>query len=263
MASLFHFRQTNLRARQVVDSLREYQIIVTSSLNCFCALLRTGSASHVTLSSFYQRLCEQTCSVCRDRYGDLVNLLTWTRCCSFCLRKRAPELRVATTATARRILRLSKESAKELPTLTTLPGIFSMDEKPRKIRVKVVHAQSALSAYYKEHSGDGPTLDTVSRPGLEFMACCALPNYDSRTKQLQNGISCAGCQIAVEDGINTDGTKWAFDVRDMVYSKDGFLKHFEWCEQAQLLWISSEYGTIEPTKYPHSCRKGGYFNSRE
>ncbi|KAH7054336.1 hypothetical protein B0J12DRAFT_450411 [Macrophomina phaseolina] len=263
MASIFHFWQTNLRARQIVDSLHEYQIVATSALNCLCALLRTGSASRVILSNFYQRLCEQTCSVCGDRYGDLISLLTWTRCCSTCLRKRAPELRVATAATVRRILRLSKELVEKLPSLTTLPGVFSMDEKPRKARVKVVDAQSALSAYYKGNSGSGPMLDRISRPDLEFMVCCALPSYNPRTKRIQNGVSCAGCQVAVEDGIDPSGADWLFDFRDMVYSIDGFLKHFEWCEQAQHLWTSSTCGTIEPAKYPHSCRIGGYFNRRQ
>ncbi|EKG19136.1 hypothetical protein MPH_03658 [Macrophomina phaseolina MS6] len=200
---------------------------------------------------------------CLPPYGDFISLLTWTRCCSTCLRKRAPELRVATTATVRRILRLSKELVEKLPSLITLPGVFSMDEKPRKARVKVVDAQSALSAYYKGNSGSGPMLDRISRPDLEFMVCCALPSYNPRTKRIQNGVSCAGCQVAVEDGIDPSGADWLFDFRDMVYSIDGFLKHFEWCEQAQHLWTSSACGTIEPAKYPHSCRSGGYFNRRQ
>lgn len=138
-----------------------------------------------------------------------------------------------------------------------------MDEKPRKAQVEIFDAQSAVSAYYKEHPGNGPTLDAVSKPGLEFMACCALKSYDPRTKRIQNGVSCAGCQVALEDGIVADGMRWEFDVRNMVYSKDRFLKHFEWCEEAQILWVSSKNGTVEPAKYPNSCRKGGFFKPRE
>ncbi|KAK8236034.1 hypothetical protein HDK90DRAFT_262050 [Phyllosticta capitalensis] len=162
----------------------------------------TGSASHVTLSMFYRHFCEQTCSVCQSGYGDLVNLLTWTRCCPACLQKRVPELRVATAASARRILGLSKGSIKTLPSLKSVPGVFSMDEKPRAARVQVVGAQSALSAFGDADPESAQTADMVSRPGLEFMACCALPNYDPLTKRIQNGVSCAGCQLVVEAGID-------------------------------------------------------------
>ncbi|KAF2135418.1 uncharacterized protein K452DRAFT_22863 [Aplosporella prunicola CBS 121167] len=76
MNTLVHFRQVSLRAREVVGLLHEYRIIASSALNCFCALLRTSAAFHITLSDFYHRLCEQTCSICGDGFGDLVNLLT-------------------------------------------------------------------------------------------------------------------------------------------------------------------------------------------
>ena len=41
MHSLFKFRQINLRSRQMVDSLSQYQRVVSHGLNLFCALLRT------------------------------------------------------------------------------------------------------------------------------------------------------------------------------------------------------------------------------
>lgn len=77
-----------------------------------------------------------------------------------------------------------------------------MDEKPRAARVQVVGAQSALSAFGDADPESAQTADMVSRPGLEFMACCALPNYDPLTKRIQNGVSCAGCQLVVEAGID-------------------------------------------------------------
>ena len=95
------------------------------------------------------------------------------------------------------------------------------------------------------------------------MASCALPYYDKVIGDIEYGISCAGCQIALEDIIGTKCERWAFEVRDKVYARDGFLKHFKWCEQAQLLWTSSCEGNKRPIELPEGARRGGYFKKRE
>ncbi|KAF2789271.1 hypothetical protein K505DRAFT_96613 [Melanomma pulvis-pyrius CBS 109.77] len=267
IVSLLYLRQTNARARHVINALHEYQIVTTHALDPLYALLRTRSASRVTLLGFYRLLCTQSCSLCKDQYGDLVYLPTWNRCCSNCVRSGAPELYLVTLTTVKRVLHLSKTSLAKLPAFTTLPGIYSMDERSYSSRTTIVPTQSALSAYSEENGGTGPGRDLLNklhdRPVLTFMACCAIPSYNPQTHQIENGISCAGCQLALQDGISTGMGEWACDVRDMVYSRDGFLKHFVWCEQAQVLWLGSNNGTVEPPKLPYSCKKGGYFTPRE
>ncbi|KAJ5091852.1 hypothetical protein NUU61_006722 [Penicillium alfredii] len=54
-----------------------------------------------------------------------------------------------------------------------------------------------------------------------------------------------------------------FEARDKVYAQDRFLEHFRWCEQAQLLWRSSDEGKSCPTKLPETARRGSFFNKRE
>jgi hypothetical protein len=267
VSSIFYLRQTNARARHVVNALHEFQIVTTHASNAFCALLRTHSASRVSLQEFYRIICTQICSLCTTRYGDLVYLPTWFRCCSQCVRSGDPRVRTVTLASVKRVLHLSKESLEKLPALTTLPGIYTMDERPRSSRMTIVPIQSALSTYSEENCGTRPTQDVVDKlsaqPILTFMACCALLSYNLRTKQIENGMSCAGCQLALQDGISTGTGDWACDVRDMVYSRSGFLEHFVWCEQAQALWLDSNNGTVEPSRLPYSCKKGGYFRPRE
>jgi hypothetical protein len=51
MHSLFSFRQTSLRSRQTVDSIKQYQMVVSHGLNLFCALLRTRVANPFKLGS--------------------------------------------------------------------------------------------------------------------------------------------------------------------------------------------------------------------
>lgn len=262
IASLFAFRQVNLRARQIVTVLPEYRLLATYALNCLCALLRTKSASWVTLSDFQRLLCHQSCSLCGSMYGDLVHLINWIRCCSACIRRRPQQTRTMTAASAKRVFQLSNISMKGIRTLRSLPGKYSMEETSRKRRINIVSAQSALSAFRREGSGAELSMDKVAeQPYLDFMACCALPYYDLECKRVQNGVSCAGCQLEVEENTNSD--ELAANLRDMVYSQESFLGHFQLCKQAQLLWQSSDGGKIEPAKMPYGCKRGGYFNPRQ
>ncbi|KAJ4009615.1 hypothetical protein NW766_008735 [Fusarium irregulare] len=99
--SLFRLRQTNLRAREAVDSLKEYQIIVSHGLNLLCALLRTDLARDILLLDFYDVLCTKICSICGE-FGGFVSLLSWARCCFRCITRSAPRARVCTLAGAQK-----------------------------------------------------------------------------------------------------------------------------------------------------------------
>jgi hypothetical protein len=258
--SLFKLRQVNNRARQVVNALLEYQIVTKHALNPLCALLRTRSASRVTLLDFYHLLCTQCCSICEDRYGDLVYLPTWIRCCSYCVQSGAPRLCVADIESIKGILRPSRKSLAELPTIKTLSGIYTMDERKRLKETIIVPTQSALLAYSEEHDGAEPTLEMIrklqSYPIPAFVACCALPSYNPQTRQFENGLSCAGCQHASEADV---GVYSEDRFCDTVYSRDGFLQHFVWCGEAQDLWLESDNGTIKPPNLSDICKNGGYF----
>lgn len=60
------------------------------------------------------------------------------------------------------------------------------------------------------------------------MGSCALPYYDKVSGNVEQGISCAGCQLALEkDIIGSKGEKWASEARDKVYARDGFLATFQ------------------------------------
>ncbi|EHK15319.1 uncharacterized protein TRIVIDRAFT_38294 [Trichoderma virens Gv29-8] len=264
MHSLFTFRQTNLRSRQIVDSLNQYQMVATHGLNLFCALLRTRLANDIPLFDFYYALCTKACTLCGE-FGGFISLLTWTRCCFMCLRK-APETQIQPLASVRKQFRLTKSEINQLRTFKTLPGIYSMEESIYKSRIMIASPHQA-----KLISGREPQSPAQALPGnlgryrkLAFMGSCALPHYDGQTGKVEHGVSCAGCQLALEkDIIGSRGDKWAFEARDKVYSQDGFLEHFRWCEQAQLLWRSSSEGRNRPAELPEGARRGGYFNSRE
>jgi hypothetical protein len=97
-----------------------------------------------------------------------------------------------------------------------------------------------------------------------FMGSSALPYYNKLASKIERGMSCAGCQLAYEKGIiGSRGEGCASEARDKVYAQDGFLEHFQWCEQAQLLWESSDEGSKRPPELPVVLRRRGFFNRRE
>lgn len=262
MKSLFKLRQTSLRSRELVDSLRQYRTVVTHGLNLFCALLRTRLADNVSLVDFYNILCTKTCEFCGE-FAGFVSLLTWKRCCFPCL-LLAPTLQVQTLAATRKQFHLTKAEISRLKSFKTLPGVYSMAETKQKSRITVICVHQAISSVRKDALAQWQPVNSSQSNKLNFMGAIELPYYDQGTDKIERGLSCAGCQLALEkDIIGTRGEKWAFEVRDKVYSQDGFLDHFRWCEQAQELWKSSGEGVARPSELPEGARRGGYFNPRE
>ena len=263
MQSLFNFRQTNLKSREAVDSHRQYQMVVSHGLNLLCALLRTRLATGISLFDFYCALCTEACTICGE-FGGFISLLTWNRCCFQCLQE-ALETQVQTLAAVRKQFHMTKANLGLLKSFRTLPGIYSMEESVHKSRVTVVSVHQAMSVagQQTQASAQAQPANSGRNTKYNFMASCALPYYDNRAGRVEHGLSCAGCQLALEkDIIGAKGEKWAFEARDKVYSQDGLLGHFGWCEQAQLLWISSSEGDDQPTELPEAARRGGYFNNR-
>lgn len=142
MRSLFNFRQTDSRSRQTVDSLTQYQMVVSHGLNLFCALLQTRLAIDVSLSDFYCALCTKACTLCGE-FGEFISLLTWTRCCSKCL-QGALETQEQTLAAVRKQFHLTKAESDQLRSFKTLPGIYSMEESVYKSRITVVSLHQAI-----------------------------------------------------------------------------------------------------------------------
>lgn len=129
MHSLFKFRQINLRSRQLVDSLGQYQRVVSHALNLFCALLRTRIAIAISLLDFDNALCTKSCALC-GAFSGFISLLTWKRCCFECLRG-SPETQARTLGSVRKQLHMTKAESDRLRSFKSLPGIYSMNESTK------------------------------------------------------------------------------------------------------------------------------------
>lgn len=261
LESLFSFRQVSRRSREVVNSLREFYLIATHATNCLRAILRTRSAKAVTLCDLYWIFCQELCSICQDGFGDMLHLLTWRRCCSSCLQAGKAEIAVMTVGHAKRVLNLSAASVKKLRTLRTLPGIYTMHQTPYKRRYHVASLENVLALYCADNGCTEPPFSTSDiQPHLAYMSCCAFPAYDPNSCLLKHGVSCAGCQLALEWADTSPDA--LFQSRDVLYSETSFMKHFVHCKSAQDLWKSSNNGTTESPILPEFCNQGGYIGTR-
>ncbi|CAI7611925.1 unnamed protein product [Penicillium bialowiezense] len=70
ISSVFKFRQINPRAREFVDSIHQYQALVSHGINLFRGLLQTGLARQKSLSDFFELFCTMKCSFCENFGGD-------------------------------------------------------------------------------------------------------------------------------------------------------------------------------------------------
>lgn len=152
-----------------------------------------------------------------------------------------------------------KAEVGQLRSFKSLPGIYTMDESVYKSRITIISLhQATLNCRRQVQQQALPQIHSERNKKFDFMGSCALLYYDKRIDSVEHGMSCAGCQLAIEkDIIGTRGSYWGYDVRDKVYAQDGFLDHFPWCEQAQLLWRSSDKGRTLPPELPVSAWTSG------
>ncbi|KAF2878410.1 hypothetical protein BDV95DRAFT_589344 [Massariosphaeria phaeospora] len=198
--SLLQLRRTNARARQVVNAVREYRVVTAHAANAFCALLQTGMDARVTLRDFYSLLCTQSCEVCGNDYGDVVFLPKWIRCCSFCVRKDAREVRLAYVSDNETLLELVRAN---VPMLTTVPGQYGMDGMIFNRTITVTPTENAVVTRLSDLGGPMPSHKWMWRMSVEHlfasMGCSTVPVYDPQNRHVENGLSCLGCLFAIQD----------------------------------------------------------------
>ncbi|KAJ5340020.1 hypothetical protein N7452_006748 [Penicillium brevicompactum] len=93
--------------------------VVSHGINLFRAVLQTGLASRVALSSFYEILCTEKCSFCSN-FGGKVSIFIWKRCCFECLHSR-PETQICCFSWVQRYFNLTRDIETEMRSFRSLP----------------------------------------------------------------------------------------------------------------------------------------------
>ncbi|KAJ3562267.1 hypothetical protein NPX13_g8628 [Xylaria arbuscula] len=279
MQSVFNFRQTSLRLRDAVDSLPQYQLIVSYGLDLYCALLRTQHAPNVTLFDFHSVLCTKKCAFC-DNFGDFISLLIWQRCCFRCI-QLAPQASVQTLQSARTNYASNTNEAHQLMSLKLLKresyATGQFFPHPRNSLVSTQHAQSAWSARPRRREREEVDRRNYQHC-LSEMGACALPHYNTQKKELERGLSCAGCELNAAGRLwaarrawnpwipgiswiprDVDEVRWT--IYSKIYTRARFLEHFRWCKQAQRMWNLSKGGEELSFEKPDVALADGILSS--
>lgn len=231
LLSLFNLRQTCIRLRQMVHSLKQYKLVVQHGLNLFCALLRTQHAIHVTLPDVYSTLCTWDCEICGN-FAGFVFLPTWTRCCYPCLKlKKRTEM--YSTSSAPRLFKLTESEMEQLTVFRTLPGLYGGTNTVDKF-LSESHEDLVSSYQIQEITGKRYWCMSDERRMLTLMVSCALPYYHEATGHVERGMTCYGCDLG-STSPTMHGTLWT--IYDTLFTKETFLKHFAFCELAQWKWV--------------------------
>ncbi|KAK3317831.1 F-box domain-containing protein [Cercophora scortea] len=259
--SCFILRQVNRRAREVVSSLYNYRAVAKHGLETLRAVLRTGVARYLTISDLYRPLCLGGCRLCGSEFGGFLFLPTVTRCCFACVRE-SPRLWLVTLSALRRRSGMTRQRLTQMmPVMRSLPGRYMMEQKRQTQRWELLVREQSLEAL-------GFAITTRRRSGVpmispntaiwRYMVSTPLPLLNPTTGEVQHGLSCKGCQIALEiadaHGARSAGLS---ENRDRVYSREGYLEHFPTCAESITLWQESEAGTVS-IREPEFTRRGGY-----
>ncbi|RKU45453.1 hypothetical protein DL546_007578 [Coniochaeta pulveracea] len=251
--SALRFSQVNRSARQCIASIPQYRRLGKHALECIWALSRTGLASRIDVLSLHATLTTERCVVC-GLFGGFIFLPTCARCCVQCIAS-APSLRVVP------LRALSKASGVPIGRLkrsrevfNSIPGKYSSNfTQQRRLRC-FVSGQYALEVLRKRGDQDAQIiLDALpDSPVWRFMTSATLPYADLTTDDPDVGRACKGCQVAMEAHF----CEANFLRRERLYSRRGFLEHFQHCQEAQAMWIASEGGTVT-VEEPEFTKYGG------
>ncbi|KAK9438421.1 hypothetical protein VB005_07981 [Metarhizium brunneum] len=266
--SCFRLRQTNQRARQYVSGMHEYRTVARHALESLRAMLRTGLSPHVTISALYQALCTRGCQICGAEFGGFLFLLTVTRCCFNCIESssRLGLVMLGDVAKGAGVSRRTLQ--RRLPVLRTLPGTYTMQRHTWNVRISVVsyeQATDALTMFGLSRDSAAFFLSGVSKnPKERYMASTPLPLFHRATAQVEHGVCCKGCRIALEDKLYgqmvvqglDDESEDLWNRSDQLYSRQGYLNHFPTCPQSINLWKSSQGGTVAVDEPEFTRRRG-------
>ncbi|KAF5240498.1 hypothetical protein FANTH_9546 [Fusarium anthophilum] len=256
--SYFRFRRVNRRARALASELPEYKSVVKHGMEGFRGMLRAGLATRFTFGDMYRELTTEKCSICKN-FGGFLFLPTATRCCFSCI-ENAPELRVNGLILFKRLTKISMDlvTSHIEPIVKTVPGIYSMEEKPvHRPRLLLVEPEATRTLSTLGHLTPKAiaTLEMQDDyKNFRFMVSTAYPWYDPNTGLVDSGVSCKGCQIRHETLALSSRD------RDDVFSSSGYQSHFETCKEAKALFEDSASGTKSVAE-PEFTRRKGYLST--
>ncbi|CAG9993539.1 unnamed protein product [Clonostachys byssicola] len=251
LRSVFKLRQVNRLAREIVSASPAYRDLSKHCLQALRGALRTGMARWLPVAELHRLLYTSECGRCGD-YGPLLFLPLIERCCFRCLLLDW-EYRLIFLDELSEATNVSESRLRELvPVLRTLTGSYFLLWGEQTERHELVPYRTILECSPPLDIQDLP--DFIPEPEDEdaILRCTAatpFPYLDKPGSDIDHGVSCTGCALAQLDNRELPKRNQSSNPREMAYSREGFLVHFQSCEEAQKIWQESHEGTA-PVKDP-------------
>lgn len=147
--SLTTLRRVSQSARLAVDAFPPYKSVRQHAPELLRAVLSTQVAGHNTAVDLYNVLLTQNCRYCGD-FGTFIYIFTCVRVCCLCTSEEMDMLPL-TPSLAKTSCGLSAKDVSSLPTIRTLPGMYSWLNKSRRRRGALVDRGAAERAGIELH----------------------------------------------------------------------------------------------------------------
>ncbi|KAI3324786.1 hypothetical protein HD806DRAFT_521842 [Xylariaceae sp. AK1471] len=250
LSSAVQFSHVSRRAREVTSTIFEYRKLREHGMEFLCALILMEMAPHVTMQSLFRTLTTEHCLVC-GKFGGYVFLPNLTRCCYACVESQKPEVSAESLIVVSRRSGLTyKELRESLPAFRA-PRIIS-DDSTYTQPINSHYLRIRRNSYRGRYSALTYIVTDLDRRGVESrqarvlgsfgrrfmrthqtMAC--LPYFNVETGEAQLAHYCNACLLSLtRNRMNLSGAR--IRARDPGYSREGFMKHFEECEEAKEQW---------------------------
>jgi hypothetical protein len=149
LQSLTTLRRVNRRMRLTIDSIWQYNEIITYASNSLRAALSINVGTSISSRQLHTELCSQECVTC-GRFGAFLYLLTCSRVCYVCLVEDQRFLPL-TPKHARVSFGLSSYETDKLLTAITIPGTYSHSSKIWRTRISLVDRTTSRLAGIRFH----------------------------------------------------------------------------------------------------------------
>ena len=217
----------------LVEFIPQYKAIRKYAYNALHGIICIETGRWITCEMLYEKLCTAECEQCGD-FGGYLYILTCNRVCFLCLSedKRYLPLRYLH---ATRKFGLNRSILRSLPTMKSMPGIYSPGEKKVRKQLTLVdpdcacrvgialHGSVSTMEKYVSSKAFREPFDGESGNPLRFMAIVPTPWLNRSSQELEWGFHCTRCENSCERPL---------DFRRK-FTEESFKEHLKECRNIQ------------------------------
>lgn len=195
LPSLISFRNTNMRARNIVDSIAMFRRVV-SFPRLIGAVLQLR-CKFFDLNTLYTCINNSTCSFC-GQFGDMLYLITCERWCFDCWQSReTAALTVPREASLEPLMTdiEAREKFGHIPHVFLSPGTYGLDGNAVLNERALAFDQRSFFAQQDAPPWKPLTTTSWGAHPLNFVAVIRAPYFESLTKEWHEGFMCCACSF--------------------------------------------------------------------